>query len=452
MEEEAMPVDRYGDPLPANAVARLGNLRFPQAAPFTALAFTPDGRSLLSAGQDSALRVWEVMTGKERHHFGIDEGAVLAGACSPDGHVVVTGGFDGGIRFWEASTGSALRQVQGHPGGVLALAFTGDGDTLLSAGADRVVRVWDARTGAGLGQFDEDFGDFEVLAVAPDNTTLALGNWESTIRLCDLADGRESRRLRGPHVGVKALAFSPDGRTLATGSVDGGIGIWELATGKERRQYPKHPDGTFAVAFSPDGRLLATAGAGTTVLIWDVTGRWQEKAPGQALVPAQLPPLWDALADDDAVQAYRAVRALAAAPALAASFLHERLRRVAPFDPPQVARWIVELADGQFAVRERATQDLEELAALIEPALRAALAAGPAPEARRRLERLLAKLSEPVPVAVLQALRGVEALEVMATAEARRALDALGRRLPESLLVQDARTAAQRLASQVPQP
>ena len=359
----------------------------------------------------------------------------------------MTGGHDGTVSVWDAVTGNDLRQMTGHPGGALAVSFTSDGETLLSAGADNIVRLWDPRSGEALGEITENFGAFEVVAFAPDHTTIALGSWESTIRFCDIASGREISQIRGPRVGVKALAFSPDGRALATGSVNGSIGIWERASGKERRQLPKHADGTFCVAFSSDSRRLATSGADTTVLVWDVTGRLQEKpAAAGSTPPAQVPPLWDELANDDAIKAYRAVRTLASVPDVAVPFLKDKLQRLSALDPREISAWVADLSNAQLVVRERATQELEKRGALVESVLRAAHAARPPLEARRRLERLLQKLADPVPpIMVLQGLRGVEALELTDAPEARRALQALGQSEPETVLTRKALAAGLRM-------
>ena len=127
-------------------------------------------------------------------------------------------------------------------------------------------------------------------------------------------------------------------------------------------------------------------------------------------------------------------------------FLKDKLQRLSALDPREVSAWIADLSNGQLAVRERATQELEKRAALIEPALRAAHDARPPLEARRRLERLLNKLAEPVvPTMVLQAIRGIEALELTDVPDARRALESIGRLTPETRLTRESLAAALRL-------
>jgi hypothetical protein len=441
-----MPVDRYGDPLPLGALSRIGTVRFRQSAPSTALAFSPDGKSFASAGQDAVCRVWDVSTGKEQRQFGIYEGATTAMAWSPSGKLLVTGGHDGNISFWDPQTGRDLNQVRGHQGPVLALTFTADGDTLISGGADNIVRLWDPNSCQELGQFTESFGTFEVVAIGPDSTTLALGSWESTIRLCDVASSKELRGFRGPRVGVKAMAFSPDARTLATASVDGSVSIWELMTGKERKQFPKHLDGAFALAFSADGRMLASSGADTTVLIWDVYNLILEKPASAAPLPVQVPPLWDDLASDDPIKAFKAMCALASAPKVTLPSLKDKLQKLAPIEPLQISRFIGDLNNPQFAIRERATQDLEKYGPLVEPELKKALEARPGLEVRKRLEKMLEKMNELVPTAAMQqALRGIETLEAMNTGESRQVLEQLGRSTPETRFTREAQVARQRL-------
>jgi hypothetical protein len=102
-------------------------------------------------------------------------------------------------------------------------------------------------------------------------------------------------------------------------------------------------------------------------------------------------------------------------------------------------------------VRERATEELKKHGGLVEAPLRQALEAQPALETRRRLEQLLEKLNEPVPVlAMQQALRGIETLEVMNTRDSRQLLEQLGRITPESRLIREAQTARQRLGDSPP--
>ena len=108
---------------------------------------------------------------------------------------------------------------------------------------------------------------------------------------------------------------------------------------------------------------------------------------------------------------------------------------------------IADLDSAQFAVREEASRELEKLGEPVEPALRQALRSRPTLETRRRLERLLEKLDAPVPpVETLRALRAVEVLEHIGTAEARRVVQDLARGAAGAGLTEEAAAAVQRMA------
>jgi hypothetical protein len=183
-------------------------------------------------------------------------------------------------------------------------------------------------------------------------------------------------------------------------------------------------------------------------LIWDV---W-DAAGGARPKPsaARLEALWADLGSADARQGFRALRALAATPEPAVALLRDKLSSTPQADPRQLARLIEELDDDSFAVRERATEELERPGCEAEPALRKKLAQRPSPEVRRRIEAILTKLEErAVSGKSLRLLRGLEALEGIGTPEARQALEKLAAGPADAWLTQEAKASLARLARSV---
>ena len=108
-----------------------------------AVAFTPDGKTLVTAGSDGLAKIWDVAAGKVRADLAGHEGKVLCVAVSPDGKTVATGGEDVTIRLWATADGARLGTLSGHSGAVTALAFAPDGKTLASGSLDTTIRLWD---------------------------------------------------------------------------------------------------------------------------------------------------------------------------------------------------------------------------------------------------------------------------------------------------------------------
>src|SRR5262249_25434591 len=160
--------------------------------------------------------------------------------------------------------------------------------------------------------------------------------------------------------------------------------LLEVASGQVRTRFAGHFGFPGPMVFSPDGRTLATGSSDTTALIWDVTG-WGTggRLPAEQPSAGGLQTLWADLAAANAQAAPRAVWTLTAAPGPAVALLKEKLRPIRAGDDPRIGRVIEGLDSDAFAVREKATSELEGLGDGAEPALRNALAGDPSPEARR---------------------------------------------------------------------
>jgi hypothetical protein len=416
---------------------------------------------------DKAVRLRRVSTGKElwkppgKHSWEV--------ALSADGKKLVTTGHDDHVlHLWDVTTGKELQRFEGHRTPVMRIALAPDGKALASAsigvvGGDNTLRVWDVATGKERWTWSIPPSRVLTFTFSPDGRLLvtvgrppprlpADPNVVGEVRLWDVATDKEIRRWEGHAQQAIAAAFSPvltasfspDGRTLATGGGDHSVRLWEVATGKERRAFRGHEDAVLSVRFSPDGRRLASASYDGTVLVWDLTGRiGEDHSRARPLSADELEACWADLASGDAARAYRAILALAGSPDRGVAFLRGRLRPVEAADPRRVDRLLAALDGNDFAEREKAARQLEGLGFAAEPALRRALLGKPSLEVRRRVERILEKMEGGL---MLRAGRGIEALELIGTAEARRLLQVLARGAPEARLTQEAKAALQRLA------
>ena len=239
------------------------------------LAFSTDGKQVLTGSLDKTARLWEVATGKEIRAFKGHVGGVTGVAFSPDGKQVLTGSHDKTVRLWDTTNGKEIRTVETFPSDVESVAFSPDGKHVAVAVRNyRPVEVWNALSGE---QAFVCFGTgvmANTVGFSADGTKLVVGGF-----LAWVWDGREGRNSRTLPAGafesligrrVTAAVISPDGKRILAGCLDRKARLWDAETGQELRTFPGHADAVKSVAFSPNGKQVLTCAAGEKqARLWD---------------------------------------------------------------------------------------------------------------------------------------------------------------------------------------
>jgi len=226
---------------------------------------SPDGSliaasgTIVAAGPAGIVRLIDVETGNVIRTLKGHRSRISSVAFSPDGKRILTGSWDRTMRLWDVQTGEQLESFVGHKWPVLTVAFSPDGKQALS-GSDGI-RLWDLKTREVLQSFTDHSRTVWSVRFSPDGTKGLSGSWDETVRLWDLSTGKEIRQFHVPSGQVKCVRFSPDGRfAAACATSDGVVRLWNVTSGELIQEFIGHSAGVASIAFSPDGRLLLSSG------------------------------------------------------------------------------------------------------------------------------------------------------------------------------------------------
>ncbi len=242
--------------------------------PVNSGSFSGDGKSVITASEDRTARVWRVSDG--RLLVSLPHGApVNVARLDRSGGIAVTAGRDGRVLLWNVRARSVRRSLQ-LKDAVNDAEFSRDGRLVVTAGGDGQVVVWHVSSGRKVtltGHTDE----VVAAAFSPDGKRVATASADFTARLWNVRTGK-SRELSGHTGALTSLAFSRDGSLLATGSADSDARVWDGRSGTELAVLRSASGPVTDVSFSADGRWLATA-APSAAVIWEMRkgGAWPSR-------------------------------------------------------------------------------------------------------------------------------------------------------------------------------
>ena len=273
-----------------------------------AVAYSPDGQRLVSAGIDGAARVWDVVGGRLLGSWTGHSGVLLDVAYSPDGTALATASSDRTARVWPSTLGAVPAVLAGHRDSVTHVEFSSDGRSVLTAGVDGDARVWDPSGDPQLALVGRHGGAVNTVAASRDGRLVVSGGSDGTARVWRLGshapvailrhggalvrasfdragtrvltwgDNGEARLWRASGTGpavtfdhgapVSAAAISRDGAVVVTAGTDGTVRIWPSSGGTPRTLANGSP--VNAIALTPDGATLATGAADGVARLWNM--------------------------------------------------------------------------------------------------------------------------------------------------------------------------------------
>jgi WD40 repeat protein len=238
----------------------------------SSVAISPDGKTVVTGGEDNRALVWDAGTPRPMAHRSNIVNARLSGlAFSPDGKRILTGSWDGTTQLWDVATARPVGDPITADDPVLAVAFSPDDKTVLTGQSHRGARLWDLATRLPIGEpMIHEGAMVQAVAFSPDGRKVLTGSQDSTAQLWDAATGRPIGPRMRHHDQISAVAFSPDGQTLLTGSDDKTARLWNATTQEAIGKPLVHGDWVWDVAFSPDGRTVLTGSGDKLARLWDI--------------------------------------------------------------------------------------------------------------------------------------------------------------------------------------
>jgi RNA polymerase sigma factor (sigma-70 family) len=442
-------------------------------------AISDDGRFFAADMAGLDISVHDVATGKKRFTvLGADSSSSICFFSADGNTLLVRRVHETFAILYDVTTGKERQRLpiadQAQDGAVFVdpenvqLFLSADGRRLVISSLTRPLTIVDVATKAIV--FETPFGRGPVLrsvVVSPEGRTVALDAGDGTVRLIELATGQERCRFGKPlalpsgdtrpkgavsirgynfamQTGAATIAFSPDGRLLAHAAPGAIVQVYDVATGRSVARHTGHTGPIGTIAYAPDGNSFTTGSADTTALVWDVRGLRLKTGPTpRALDARALQKCWEELADPAMTNS---MSLLLASPCEAVEFMRVRLQPARPVEAALVARLFDKLESDQFESRQDAETQLRLMGEQLAPFLPKALADARSLEARRRLEKLKQTWTAATFTGErLRTVRAIEALERVATPQARALLQVLAKGAPASLITTEADAALRRL-------
>jgi WD40 repeat protein len=222
----------------------------PGVSGIKSVAFSADGR-VVAAGSGTQVRIWDAVTGKQVHTLATNEShtsgepgglqmtsccgsEVRAVAISRDGTLIVSAHDDSTIKLWDARKGELIRTIKGRFPDVCSVVFNAD-RRFIATGyneGDSRVDLWSVPSGKLTGTLGKESDYVRSLALSGDSKMIVTGHMSDDLKLWDVKTGKLIRQFKQPFSEDDQVAFSPNGERVVSGGENGNVMLWDVQTGK----------------------------------------------------------------------------------------------------------------------------------------------------------------------------------------------------------------------------
>lgn len=252
--------------LDEDTVTTLGN----HSEIVNSIAFSPDGRFLVSGSDDSTMKLWDVVSKRQistlTHATDRYRAQIKEVTFSPDGQKIISAGLH--VKIWDIHTLREIMTIR-HSDWILEVTLSSDGRYLAMGDANGQITIRNLQTQKTIAQFRGDEDHISALQFSPDDQILASGGYNGSVKLWKMSNWELIGTLSTSGT-VTGLSFSPDGSILA-GTDYEVVTLWSTRTGDQITTLIGHQGWVFSTSFSPDGTSLSSSGSDGTLRLWDIT-------------------------------------------------------------------------------------------------------------------------------------------------------------------------------------
>ena len=234
------------------------------------LLLTRDGKSLIKGKFGTAVKQWDIATGKTEKQFVGHDKAVLCYDMSRNGSRMVTGGGDGTIILWDMHSGDSLQVIKSYREPIFDIRFSDDEKTVVTSSWDATMKIHELSTGKMLTYFRLENASAYNLVFHPGSLYIFTARLDNTLQMWETDTKKEVRNFVGHTDVISSMQLSTDHNMLLSAGWDGSIRIWNVGTGLMSKKFTGHRGAVHTAIFGAGEKVVYSGGADRVIRVWDV--------------------------------------------------------------------------------------------------------------------------------------------------------------------------------------